>query len=307
MIGKIQRVKLREVWRHEALDFTRWLEENIDVLNEALDLTLANVEREKAAGTFNIDLVAENESGDLVVIENQLEKSDHDHLGKLITYLTWLEAKIAIWIVSKPRPEHVRAVSWLNESSSGSFYLVQVEAIKIGESPPAPLLTLITGPSEEAKEAGSTKKEQVERHVARKRFWTGLLEHAKTRTKLHSGISPGHFNWIGSPAGLPSGLNLNYALRQHDAQVELYIDRDRSVEGNRKIFNQLMEHREDIELAFGGELEWEALEGRRACRIRKTINGGWRDAESSWPAVHEQMVDAMIRLDTALQPVLKGI
>ena len=111
MIGKLQRVPLREVWRHEALDFTRWLEDNYDVLNDILDITLSNVEREQAAGAFNVDLVAEDGSGSLVVIENQLEKSDHDHLGKLITYLTALEARTAIWIVSEPRPEHVRAIS----------------------------------------------------------------------------------------------------------------------------------------------------------------------------------------------------
>lgn len=124
MIGKIQRVTLREVWKHEALDFTTWLENNIDVLNDALDLSLTNVEREQTAGTFSVDLVAEDDSGNLAVIENQLAKSDHDHLGKLITYLTSLEAKVGVWIVSEPRPEHVKAVSWLNESSSAAFYLV---------------------------------------------------------------------------------------------------------------------------------------------------------------------------------------
>ena len=112
MIGKIHRVGLREVWKHEAFDFTT----------------------------------------------NQLERSNHDHLGKLITYLTAIGAKVAIWIVADPRPEHVSAISWLNESSSASFYLLKVEAIKIGDSEPAPLLTLIVGPSEEARELGETKK-----------------------------------------------------------------------------------------------------------------------------------------------------
>ena len=131
MIGKLQRVPLREVWGHEALDFTRWLEDNLDVLNDALDITLSSAEREQSAGAFNVDLVAEDEAGNPVIIENQLEKSDHDHLGKLITYLTAIDAKTALWIVSDPRPEHVRAISWLNESSSAAFYLIKVEAIKI--------------------------------------------------------------------------------------------------------------------------------------------------------------------------------
>src|SRR6266576_3366972 len=131
-IGKLERVPLREVWEHEAYDFTQWLQENIDVLNTALDLNLVNVDREQAAGSFSIDLVAEDEGGGTVIIENQLEKSNHDHLGKLITYMSALGAKAAVWIVSDPRPEHVAAVAWLNESSSADFYMVKVEAVKIG-------------------------------------------------------------------------------------------------------------------------------------------------------------------------------
>ena len=103
MIGKIQRVPLRDVWKHEAKDFTQWLQENIDVLNSALDLNLVNVDREKETGDFSIDLVAEDDGGGTVIIENQLEKSNHDHLGKLITYLTGMGARAAIWIVSAPR------------------------------------------------------------------------------------------------------------------------------------------------------------------------------------------------------------
>src|SRR5690348_11386595 len=92
-VAKLERVDLRQVWKHEAYDFTRWLEENIDVLNEATGLSMVNVEREKSAGSFSIDLVAETETGDKVIIENQIGKSDHDHLGKIITYLTAMEAK----------------------------------------------------------------------------------------------------------------------------------------------------------------------------------------------------------------------
>ena len=88
MIGKIDRVPLRDVWKHEASDFTKWLEENIEILNDILDLNLTTAEREKDAGDFSVDLVAEDDKGNPVVIENQLERSNHDHLGKLITYLT---------------------------------------------------------------------------------------------------------------------------------------------------------------------------------------------------------------------------
>ena len=308
MIGKIQRVPLREVFPHEANGFTTWLANNIDVVNEALGISLTDVEREQDAGAFRVDLVAQDNAGNRIIVENQLEKSNHDHLGKIITYLTSLDAQAAIWIVSDPRPEHVQAIAWLNEGSPAEFYLVKVEAIRIGDSPPAPLFTLITGPSEEAREAGAAKKELVRREVMREKFWTGLLEYAKEKTDLHAAISPGRYNWIGTSAGLPYGINLNYAIRQHDGQVELYIDSDRDTgEGNTEVFNGLLKHKDELERDFGEPLEWEPLEGRRACRIRKTlVLGGWED-EEKWPQVYEEMVDAMIRLNEALRPHLEGL
>jgi hypothetical protein len=209
MIGKLQRVPLREVWKHEALDFTTWLQDNIDVLNEILDLNLSSAEREQSAGTLNVDLVAEDESGNPVIIENQLGKSDHDHLGKVVTYLATIGAKTAIWIVADPRPEHVTAISWLNESQAADFDLLKVEAVRIGDSPPAPLLTLITGPSLESREVGATKQELKERHIIRQRFWAGLLEMAHEKTNLHANISPGKESWIGTGAG-KYGLGFNY-------------------------------------------------------------------------------------------------
>lgn len=300
MIGKIERVKLREVWKHEAQDFTTWLEENIDVLNDVLDLTLASVEREQKAGAFSVDLVAEDNDGKTIIIENQLEKSNHDHLGKVITYLTALEAKAAIWIVADPRPEHVKAVSWLNESSSASFYLLKVEAIKIGDSPPAPLLTLIVGPSEEAREVGEKKKEMAERYGIRYRFFKQLLDKAKTSTKLHANISPSSHNWVSATI---NQFQFNYVTRQHDVHVELYIDIDHdSGEKNKTIFDKLHDKKEHIEKEFGEPLIWERLDQKQACRIRNKVEiGGYRD-EDKWSEIHEAMIDTMIRLEKAVRP-----
>ncbi|MFW6095793.1 MAG: DUF4268 domain-containing protein, partial [Bacteroidota bacterium] len=209
MIGRIEKVHLREIWKHEAHDFTKWLEENIDVLNSVLDFQISNPSREQSTGVFNVDIVAEDENGDMVVIENQLEKSNHDHLGKLLTYLAAVEASKAIWIVSEPRAEHVKAISWLNESTTSDFYLFKIEGIKIGNSEPAPLLTKIVGPSLEAKSAGATKKEYAERFNLRKEFWEYLLEKVKLKTNLHANLSPGIYSWIGTGAGI-SGISYNY-------------------------------------------------------------------------------------------------
>lgn len=308
MIGKIKRVPLREVWKHEALEFTKWLEDNLEVLSETIKVKLSNAEREKNAGDFSVDLVAEDDNGNPVIIENQLDKSNHDHLGKIITYLTSFGAKAAVWIVSEARPEHINAISWLNETSSASFYLLKIEAIQIDDSKPAPLLTLIVAPSEEGRVIGEKKKEMAERYDIRYRFWTGLLEYAKTKTKLHSTISPTEHGWLATGAGI-SGLGYTYAITKHEAYVELYIDRGKdSAEDNLSIFKQLATSKLQIEESFGGPLEWHELENRRACRIRKTITiGGYRDAEEKWPIIHEAMIDAMIRLERALSPHIKKI
>ena len=303
MIGRLRRVKLREVWPHEARDFTPWLAENIDVLNSEIDLSLSIVEREKAAGDFSVDLVAEDESGNPVIIENQLERSNHDHLGKLITYLTAISAKAAIWIVKEARPEHISAISWLNESSSASFYLLKLEAVRIEDSPPAPVLTLVFGSSEENQEASETKKEFAERQILRRRFWTQLLERAQRKTSLHANTSPNISNSIRAGSG-KSGLRFGYLLQRHTSDIELYIDRGRDAESEtEQIFDTLENAKDEIEKAFDESLEWQRLEGQRACRISKRFSlGGYRDDEEKWEEVQNAMIDGMIQLEKAFRP-----
>ena len=147
---------LRKIWSHEAYDFTTWLEKNIGVLKKATGLSLSNVKREQAAGDFMVDLVAEDESGNPVIIENQLEQSDHNHLGKVLTYLAWKGAKAAIWIVADATPEHRCAIWWLNESAPASFYLLKL-AVPIGDSSSEPSLTTLVDPSGEGWKAGEKK------------------------------------------------------------------------------------------------------------------------------------------------------
>jgi uncharacterized protein DUF4268 len=304
-IGKLVRVPLREVWKHEALDFTAWMEQNIETLSEVLDINLVSAEREQAAGDFSVDLIAEDDQGRNVIVENQLEASDHKHLGQVITYLTAVDAYAAIWVVSRARMEHIKAVSWLNEATSTPFYLVQVEAVRIEGSAPAALFTLIVGPSIEAQAAGKTKKEFGARESKRHQFWTELLDHAKGETKLHATRSPRASGWIRAGAGI-NRVYLTYVVRQHDTQVELYIDPG-DADTNRAIFDGFHDNREQIEAAFGAPLEWQFLEGKRACRIRHRLSlGGWKDPDS-WPTVIEKTVDAMVRLESALREPLRKL
>jgi len=302
MIGKIERVKLRDVWKHEAFDLTTWLRDNIDYLSEAISLNISNPEIEQAAGSFKVDIVGEDDSGNPVVIENQLEKSNHEHLGKLITYLVAIGAKTAIWIVSEPRAEHIASISWLNQSFSESFYLLKLEAIKIGDSPPAPLFTLIVGPSEEGKEVGKTKKEMSERLQSIQKFWTQLLIVAKSKSNLHANISPSNHSYVGTRYN--KNLMFNYRVQKDRAMAELYIDLgSEKEEDNIKIFEQLENKKDSIEESFGESLIWDSKEKHRACSIRKIIlEGGYGNEESRWPEIHSSMVDSMIKLEKALKP-----
>jgi hypothetical protein len=161
------------------------------------------------------------------------------------------------------------------------------------------------GPSEETRKVGRTKEEWAERENLRYRFWKALLERSRQRTELHANISPSRDSWISAGAG-KSGLGFNYAIRELDARVELYIDR-REAEQNRANFDALAASREDIEEGSGEPLVWQKLESRKASRISGMIErGGYRE-EERWPEIQDAMIDAMIRLEKALRPNLSRL
>ena len=310
-VGNLQRVALRDVWDNEPNDFTPWLEKNINVLNDTIGLSISIVEREhKPTERLSVDLLGEIETDTdtgLVVIENQLEASNHDHLGKLITYLTAIDAKVGIWIVADPKPEHVGAITWLNQTYSADFYLVKLEAIRVGESLPAPLLTLIVGSNEESKRAIEEKKEVVERYSLRQQFWTQLLDRSRERTPLHANISAGIGGGLSTT--VKRGLYLKYAIRQRDSEVGLYIDRGKNNPNeNYEIFQALEDVKGEIEEAFGEPLDWKLLDNKRACRIVKPLSqGGYRNEVEDWEEIQDAMIDAMVRLNKALEPHIEMI
>lgn len=306
-IARLEKLDLRLLWKHEAYGFTKWLAENLDFISETIDLELSLVEREASAGPFSADILAEDNQGHTVIIENQLEQTDHDHLGKLITYMSNLEAKTAIWITRSPRPEHEKAVHWLNETlpADTAFYLLKVEAFKIGNSDPAPHLTVVAGPSLESKQVGEQKKELAERHLLRMEFWKQLLERARSKTSLFEKISPGTDNWIGASAG-KSGLAYNFVIRMQDARVEFYLSRGKAEE-NKKIFDALQLKKFEVEERFGSMLEWQRLDNKQACRISYLIEGSGLADQDRWPQLQEQLIDAMIRLHKAFNPLVQGI
>ncbi|MFN3565950.1 MAG: DUF4268 domain-containing protein [Burkholderiaceae bacterium] len=303
-IGKLEEVPLRELWSHEEFGFSAWLEENLDALGAAVSVALSDPRREVPVGAFSVDLVAEDEDGARVVVENQLSATDHDHLGKLLTYLTNLDAKTAIWICRPPRPEHIRAIQWLNETTPEdiAFYLVRLAAYRIGDSPPAPLFTVIVAPSAESKDFGKSKKLLAERHVIRLRFWEQLLKLARDRgLSLHAQRSPTKDHWLGAGAGIRSGVSYNYLAWMEDGVgVELYIDTGDAAE-NKQLFDAFHAKKDQIEHDFGAPLLWERLDTKRASRIKYLIPCGGLTSEEQWPEIQEKLVDAMRRFSDAMR------
>jgi hypothetical protein len=309
-IEKITRVSITEVWKHEAKNLTPWLCENIDVISDIIGVQLTNPEKEQSTGNFNVDIKAEDIEGNVVVIENQFGASNHDHLGKLLTYLTSFNAKTAIWIVETPKQEHINVINWLNEAENNcDFYILKLEAIKIGNSNPAPLLSKVAGPNEESKKIGKIKKEDSERHKLRLAFWIQLLEVAKEKKLTpFNAISPTKDSWIAASAGI-RGLAYTMWVNQFSVRIELRIDRGKGAEEeNLSIFNSIQQHKAEIEEIFGSSLIWADLEGFRVCSIRKDYDkGGYRSEESLWDSIIGQVVDGMIKLESAIKPHLKDL
>ena len=188
-LGKLEKIELREVWRHEALDFTRWLarKENIALLSKEIGIDIEVIETEMSVGRYNVDIYArDTESNKKIVIENQLENTNHDHLGKMLVYAAGLDADIAIWIVKDVNEEHRQAVEWLNDNSFEkiNIFLVKVELWQIDNSPIAPKFQVICEPNNWAKVLKQQSKENVsDLELKQMEYWQGLLIMPKVKTK----------------------------------------------------------------------------------------------------------------------------
>jgi len=307
-IGKIRKVPLREVWRLEDANFTVWLEENIDHLTDVLGFNIAVESREQKVGPFSVDLYGEDDGGNKVIIENQLEKTDHAHLGQILTYLTNLEAKVAVWISSEPVEEHRKAIHWLNEVTPEdmAFYLVRLEAVKIGDdSPPAPLFTVVERPDTVIKQLGGEKKQTGRRHAKRKGFWTHFLSKMNAKSEICRNLSPPSAQWLTVTLGT-TGVQMFLVLTQNHVRAEIYIDtgdKDR----NKRIYDHFVAKKGQIEADFGGELIWKRLDENVASKVEdhKHEADAWNS--DNWDAITEVLIDRALRMHGAFKKHIPGV
>ena len=193
-LGKIEQVPVKEVWSHEALGFTPWLseEENLTELGNACSVDLELIDTESAVGSFAVDIFAREVGTERkVVIENQLADTDHDHLGKIITYAAGKGADIIIWVVAHARDEHRKAIEWLNEHTDDecAFFLVEIEVWRIGESEPAPRFNVIESPNEWAR-AEKAKEGLSDTERTKLEYWQTYCECAAENAAFSKVMKP---------------------------------------------------------------------------------------------------------------------
>ena len=309
MVFKLTKQKIRDIWKTEDKEFTPWLVQNIALLNEDLGLNIQDPESEKKLDTFKVDIVAQDNEGK-VIIENQFERSNHDHLGKLLTYISNVEnTKKAIWIVEDAKSEHQRAIDWLNANvKTCSFYLVKIQVFKIKDSEPGAQFFLISGPDENIRTVGKIKEKDSEIDDVRFRFWQTFYDKLEKISSIFKNTAPKPRTYIGISAGM-RGVSYNVAAQNNSAQVEVYIDRgkEEGKEVNLKIFKEFEKNKQEIEKNFGNKLEWESLPESRACRIKMRSNLGGFSDEETWDDIHEFLVKSVIKLESSTKKYIKKI
>ncbi len=258
MLGQIKEVSLRRIWKNEAYDFTPWLSENLEEIGQAIGLELEFEDAEVSVGPYSADILAKDAgTGDYVVIENQLEKTNHDHLGKCLTYASVLDATTVIWIASKFTEEHKKALDWLNDHTSEEigFYGVKVELWQIDDSQPAVKFNVISAPNEIVKQA-TMRKEQGELTETRKTqldFWTAFKDKLSETGKIRSLQTPRPQYWFDVALG-KSGVHLSNTFNTDRSEigVRVYIN-------NKKVAEWLPyfeSRKEEIESEIGSTLVW---------------------------------------------------
>ena len=308
-IVRPETVTPRELWPHEAHNFTPWLAENIDLLGEAVGVQFSeDLETEATSvGDFRPDIVASDGEA-TVIVENQLDTSDHKHLGQLISYTRAYGARKAIWVTPQPRTDHINDIAWLNEQVADvEFYLVQLSAFRVGDDTAVPQIVKVAGPSAQTEVIKRDKAEISERANKLKSFWSQVLDELNPVTSRFANITPPGDSWMRAAAGGIGGVSFIISLNKQRLRLELSIETPQGADRNRQLFDRLMSHKEEIERVFGDSLTWEPLEQRIGCRIRYVPTyGDYRDPDQ-WPRLIEGAVKAFPKFESALQPRLKEL
>ncbi len=306
ILGKLKEIDVRNVWAHEQYDFSKWLssDENITLLGDELGLSLTDIETEKFVGAYRCDIICKDEvTGKTVLIENQLEQTNHDHLGKIITYASGLDASVVVWIVTSVREEHASAIEWLNKNTTDdlAFYLVEVHAYKIGESLPAPMFKVIEQPNDFSKQAKTLANAAKlnESQTKRLEFWNKFNDfldaHGKPFNKRKASTQHWYSVAVGSSA---CHLSIDLVNREHRIRISLWIP------DNKELYDRLFENRQEIEDTAGIKFTWERLENQKASYICTYVNGLDFNNQSNYDVLMQEILSKVLIMKKVFTPYI---
>ena len=305
-LGKLKEIKdLREVWPHEALDFTPWLaeEDNLALLADAVGLEITLDETESSVGDFNVDIYATETGTDKrIIIENQLEDTNHDHLGKLITYASGKSASSVIWVVKRAREEHRAAIEWLNNHTDEdiAFFLVEIKLFRIDNSDIAVKFDVVEKPNDWAKEIKRNTNSSPTKQ-ARYDYWLAFNDYAFQKDEFSKQFNKRKAttdHWMSLSVGSSAcHISLSQIRRDNHALVEWYIPDDKA------LYQKLYSYKDNIEQDMGVSLEWNELPNKKASRILIYKDVDFDD-KSDWPSQFDWIIDMSIRMKKTFRKYL---
>lgn len=306
--GRLEQVPLREGWGREDSDFTPWLaqEDAIGLLSETIGLELEVLQEEASVGPFRADIVARDTlSGSLVVIENQLERTDHSHLGQTLTYAAGLDAITMVWIAARFTEEHRAALDWLNRITHEEFrfFGIEIQLWRIGESSPAPKFNLVAQPNDWSKSVRETAKSGGTKLTGAKQaqveFWADFgtaLEASSSRRKVPK---PQASSWVGYGIGRTgAGLFPTVGVTENWVMVKLGV--------SEPLFHLLSRDKDQIEQEIGASLDWRAKPNRKESSIEVRRSGDL-SAPAERRALIRWLIQTSDRFDQAFRPRLKAL
>lgn len=310
-LGSLKKVDVRHIWQTEAQHFTPWLAQNLDILAETLDMELEIEAQEKNVGPFRADILCRDTlDKSWVLIENQLERTDHLHLGQLLTYASGLKAVTIIWVSTHFTEEHRSALDWLNNITDDQFkfFGLEVELWQIGDSPVAPKFNIVSKPNDWSRSVGQAAR-QIETgtltdiKAAQLEFWTQLAEKLKENSHIRP-QKPMPQHWavfrIGRSGFHMSGL---HNTRDKCIGVELYINHQNA----KDFYNQLYAQKNDIEAEIGHELIWKELPNKSASRIILYLRDVDPMDRSRWDEYQDWLIKYIEAFDRAFRNRIRNL
>ena len=314
-LGPLARVDLRDIWTTEANDFTPWLArpENLAVLGDTLGIELELEAQEQAVGPFRADILCkDSESEAWVLIENQLERTDHTHLGQLLTYASGLEAVVIVWIAASFTEEHRATLDWLNRitDSSFQFFALEVELWRIGNSPAAPKFNVVAKPNDWSRSVARAARsidesELPETRIMQRAYWDALnaaLDQAKG--PVSGARKPQLKSWMRYSIG-KSDFSLGAAIAVTKRQIRTYLRI--AGETPKASFHLLLEQADEIKQELGYPLVWNQEPTGRRGRVSVYLNDVDPRDEADWPRQHEWLVTRINDMHRAFAQRVKSL